>query len=527
MKMILLILDGWGYSPYREGNAIAKASLPAIRYIESCYPFGLLKASGISVGLPWGESGNSEVGHLTLGSGRAVLQYMPRIVQEIQQGSFFFNSALLAAVKNAKDKKSYLHLVGMVGSGSVHSYIDHLYALLELTSRHGLSWKVRLHLFTDGKDSPPQQAASLLRNLQERLSQTKQGEISTIIGRDYGMDRNFFWENTQKAFNLLVKGEGMKTHDVVATMQEYYEKGISDNAIPPIRACDSKGRAREVICDQDSVIFFNFREDSERQLAKALILPSKAGFEAQPPKDILFVMFTRYEKNLPGLVAFEPPQIHNTLADVLETFSKTQLHIAETEKYAHATYFFNGLREDTHRYEEWSLIPSHQEEDGVEGSEGIAQLQYVLLNAVQGKRFDFIVANFAKADAVGHLGNLDVAIRVCERIDEAIGEVVRLIEKQEDYGCIITSDHGHIERMTDPRTAEIATSHTTNDVPIYFIYPSVKKERGALETLTRKKEGLGLLADIAPTILELMGIPSPPEMTGKSFLPSLLQNEEE
>lgn len=527
MKVILLVLDGWGYSPYNEGNAISKASLPAIRYIERYYPFGLLKASGISVGLPWGEPGNSEVGHLTLGSGRAVLQYMPRIIQEIQQGSFFSNPVLLKAIENVKNKGSSLHLVGLVGSGSVHSYIDHLYALLELASRYKLSSKVRLHLFTDGKDSPPQEAALLLRNLQDRLSQTKQGEIATIIGRDYGMDRNFFWEKTEKAFNLITKGEGVKTQDMVATIQEYYAKGFVDNSLPPIVVCDSARKAKGLIADGDSVIFFNFREDSERQLAKALALPAKAGFVAHPPKDTFFVMFSRYEKDIPGLVAFDPPQIHNTLADVLEAHSKPQLHIAETEKYAHATYFFNGLREEPHRYEEWSLIPSHQEGDDKEGNEGVVEMKLMLLNAIQQKQFYFVVANFAKADTMGHLGNLDAAVRACEHIDGTLGEIIRLIETQEEYACLITADHGHVERMRDPRTAEISTTHTINDVPVYFVCPSIKKERTALEILTRRKEGLGLLADVAPTLLELMGIPPPREMTGRSLLPSLLRNEEE
>lgn len=527
MKVILLILDGWGYSPYKEGNAIAGASLPSMRYIERYYSFGLLKASGISVGLPWGEPGNSEVGHLTLGSGRTILQYMPRIIHEIQQNSFFTNPALVKAMENAKSKESFLHFVGLVGSGSVHSYIDHLYALLELASRHGLSLRARLHLFTDGKDSPPQEAASLMTNLEERLAYTKQGEIATIVGRDYGMDRNFLWDRTEKAFNLLTKGEGEKTGKLVAKIREYYAKGFSDNALPPTVVCDENGTPKGFIREGDSVVFFDFREDSERQLAKAFALPASVAFPANPPRDILFVMFSRYEKSIPGFVAFDPPEIHNTLADVLASFGKSQLHIAETEKYAHTTYFFNGLREEPHAREEWLPIASGQGADGKENKEDVAEMTRSLIEALQQKQFDFVVANFAKADTLAHLGDFDATIEACQRIDAGISTIVRLIEGQEEYACVITADHGHVERMKDPRTAEVVTNHTANDVLVYCIHPTFKREHSALEILNEQKKGLGLLADVAPTVLDLMNIPVPAEMTGRSFLPLLRGEGEE
>lgn len=522
MKLILLVLDGWGYSGQKEGNAIAATPLPTFNYIEQFYPSGLLKAAGISVGLPWGEAGNSEVGHLTLGSGRVILQHMPYIIGEIRSKDFFKNEALLKAVNNAKEKGTLLHLVGMVGSGSVHSYIDHLYALLDLAKEQGISDKVRLHLFTDGKDSPPREGVHIISKLKERLEATGQGRIASIIGRDYGMNRDLDWEKTKKAFDVIVKGEGEKTKDEAQTIKQYYEQGYHDNTLPPIVATDEEGNPVGRVSDQDSMIFFDFREDSERQLAKTFALPGEVGFDAKPPH-ITFVMFTRYDKNIDAPVAFETPEIVNTFADVLEQNGKKQLHVGEIEKYAHITYFFNGLHKEPHAHETWIPVPTIENTKFLERPEmSTPETTQTILEAVKKGEYDVIVANFANADTIGHLGNFAATQKACQAIDSSVKEIVRVVEEKEDVAFAITADHGHVERMVNERTGEHLTEHTDNEVPFYFVYPKLKRERSALEVMAQRQNNLGLLADVAPTLLELMGLPIPNEMTGKSFLQNLM-----
>ncbi len=521
MKVILLILDGWGFSSQKEGNALAQADLPTFRYLAQFYPSILLKASGIAVGLPWKEPGNSEVGHVALGSGQVILHYMPRIQKAIQDGSFFENEALSLAVKNVKQNDSLLHIVGLLGSGLVHSYIDHIYGLLELAKRNGISGHVRLHLFTDGKDSPPQEAKKLLEDLQNELNSLGLGQIATIIGRDYGMDRDFNWGKTKKAFDLIVKGEGEKTQDILAQIEKYYQQGLSDNQIPPTVMVNENGLPYGPVSPSDSVIFFDYREDSARQLTKAFVLPGKVDFRPDVPDNVFFVTFTRYDTSFPAYVAFEPPRVIHTLADVLADRNLSQLHVAETQKYAHATFFFNGMREERHTGEDWIIVPSDDNPIGDKPEMRMPEITQILLNEIEKQHYDFIVANFGAVDIMAHSGNFEATVKACESVDKNVAELVKVIERQEQYILIITADHGHAEGMRDLLSGEILTEHTANDIPLYLVHPKFKKERSALNLFIQKQDEGFLIADVAPTILQILGLPSPSEFNGKSFLPDL------
>lgn len=523
MKVILLILDGWGYSPKKAGNAILQANLPTLTFLEANYPFALLKASGIAVGLPWGEAGNSEAGHLTIGSGRVMLQAMPRIIKSIQDSSFFENPALKKAVQNAKIHHSQLHLMGLLGTGSVHSYIDHLYGLLDLANREGVSSQVRLHLFTDGKDSPPREGARILAHLKLRLDAKNQGEIATLMGRDFAMDRDYNWGRTKSAVNLLVKGEGLKASDEVKAVEAYYEKGLTDSEIPPTVFTREDGIPRGLISPHDSVVFFNYREDSARQLTKAFTLPQRVGFSPEVPAPLLFVTMTEYDKDFPSMVAFKPIPISHSLAQVLSEHEKTQFHAGETQKYAHVTYFFNGMREEKHEGEEWQLIPSFDTQDLVSNPElKTPEITQALIKVLEEGPYDFLVANFANPDLLAHTGNLAATVKGCEAVDRAVKEIYEVVMRsgagQGHITLLISADHGHAETMIDPISGLVLTEHTANDVPFYLIGPQLKKEKSSLEILLSKRESIGILADVAPTVLELFGIPPPLEMTGRSLL---------
>lgn len=521
MRVILLILDGWGYSPEGRGNAIAQASLPTLRDIEVHYPFFLLKASGMAVGLPWAESGNSEVGHLSIGSGRVVLQAMPRIIKAIQDGSFFRNEVLLGAVEHAKKHNSQIHLMGLLGSGSVHSYIDHLYALLDLAQEAGLSSRVKLHIFTDGKDSPPREGVQMISHLIMRLEAKKQGEIASIVGREYAMDRDYDWGKTKKTFDLLVNGMGETISDGVKALQAAYAKGLTDTEIPPmVWVRDDDAAPRGVISKNDSVIFFNYREDSARQLTKAFTLPGKVEFMPNTPDNLYFVTMTEYSKDIPARVAFKPLPVDNTLSEVLAQHKKTQLHIAETQKYAHVTYFFNGLKEQKHEGEEWRLISSLDTADYTKKPElKVPEISQIVTQAIEENSYEFILANFANADLLGHTGNIEATIQACQSVDSAIKEILSALSRSSDpnWLFIIGSDHGNAEAMLDPVSGGVLTEHTSNDVIYYFVSPQLRRDFPPLEIMSRKRAAFGMLADVAPTILAFFQIPQPSEMTGRSL----------
>ena len=520
MRVILIILDGWGAAPPSFGNAISTANTPTLDALEKSHPSLLLQASGIAVGLPWGEEGNSEVGHLNLGAGRIILQYIPRIISSIRDGSFFENPALKNAALHVKSNDSTLHLMGLVSSGSVHSYIDHLYALLELAKRERIA-NVFLHIFTDGKDCPPNEAAKFIPQLEERLRSQGLGKIATIIGRTYAMDRNENWEYTQKAYELLTEGKGEVINNAAEYLQKSYAKRINDQYIEPAIVNGQLSMVNCRVKDADAVIFFNFREDSARQLTHAFLDKEFNYFARKKLNNLFFTALTHYYPEIPLVnVAFPPPDIAHTLAETLSKNNKTQLHIAETEKYAHATYFFSGLIEKPYYGEERILIPSYgarYDEHPEMRAEEITDKAIENLD-----RFDFILINFANSDMLAHTGNMQATIKGIETVDSCIK---RILEKAGGEAVvIITADHGNAEEIMELKTGRIKTEHTANPVPLYVVIPNKGMQRDAKGEYNKPlytKKISGVLADVAPTILEIMGIPAPKEMTGQSLLPLL------
>ena len=509
MQVILIILDGWGKASPSYGNAITSADTPTLDMIESSYPSLSLQASGIAVGLPWGEEGNSEVGHLNIGAGRVVTQYLPRIISAIRDGSFFENKALKNAAIHVKKNDSSIHFMGLVSSGSVHSYIDHLYGLLDFAKREGIT-NVYLHIFTDGKDSSPQEASKFIRQLDERLKAQSLGMVSTIIGRVYAMDRNDNWQATQKTYDLLTKGLGEKINDPVKYIEDSYANGTNDQYIEPAVVNSN------FIKEGDAVVFFNFREDSARQLTRAFI---EDGFDKFPRKklqNLFFVTMTKYLEDLPlSNVAFPPIDISTPLSQTLSLYGKKQLHMAESEKYAHVTYFFNGLIEKPYPEEERFLVTS-------QGAPHYDQYPEMQAPKITDKileslgLFDFMLVNFANADILAHSGNIQAAILGIQTIDKCLKRIIDA--KKEDTAILITSDHGNAEEMLNPQTGAPKTKHTSNPVPLYFI----NKQKGASSSsLYTNKKPEGILADVAPTVLDIMGLPKPKEMTGQSLLPLL------
>jgi 2,3-bisphosphoglycerate-independent phosphoglycerate mutase len=513
----LIILDGSGENPILEGNAIAQAQTPTIDKLTRFYPQTLLQASGISVGLPWGEMGNSEVGHLTLGAGRVIYQSLPRITLAIQDGSFFKNEGLLAAVENAKKNNSALHIMGLASYGNVHSSLDHLYALLELAKNSELE-KIYLHIFTDGRDAPPQSAIKVVKDIEERLKNFPSARIASIIGRYFAMDRNDNWDRTEKAYNMLTQGMGQKEKSAEAAIQHVYDSNITDEFIEPIVIEDESGNVFP-IKEKDSLIFFNFREDRARQLTKAFSLPTFSKFARKIYlPDIEFVAMTMYEENLPVDVAFGPIEIRKCLGEVLSQNNIPQLRIAETEKYAHVTYFFNGGREEPFPGEDRILVPSQSVSTYDKAPEMSAyQITEKILDDLGQGKHAFTLINFANADMVGHTGKLKPTIEAIEAVDECLGKLIPNILKI-DGQIFITADHGNAEEVINPRTEEIDTEHSTFPVPFWYISPGKEKQKSESDIIKVKNSVGGLLSDVAPTILAAMNIPVPSEMTGQNLL---------
>ncbi len=522
--LILTILDGWGLTREKKGNAIFQAKTSVIDKIERNYPAVSLQASGIAVGMPWEEAGNSEVGHLTIGAGRVIYQRMPRILLAIRNGSFFKNPALLEAANHTKKNNSCLHFMGLVSSGNIHSYIDHLYGLIELAKRENIK-KIRVHVFTDGKDAPQKEGVKIVKQVQNKLKELKDGKIATIMGRYYAMDREKNWDLIQKAYDCLTQGKGEKSYDPIKTIKEQYEKGETDTFIEPTIIIDKENKKPVgLIQENDSIVFFNFREDRARELTKAFVLPDFRGFSRKILGNICFLGMTQYEKGLPVKIAFPPVDIKNHLIEVLSKQNKKILKIAETEKYAHVTYFFNGGKEKVFPGERRILVPSkttphydhHPEMSAYEITEKIIQ-------AVNKNNFDFILVNYANPDMVGHTGNFKAAIKAAEIIDKQIENLLKLV-KQDKCTLLITADHGNLEKMIDLKTGEPYPEHSQNLVPFYLLgnkYKLIKsKSDKQLEKIYNKASGI--LCDIAPTILHLMDVPIPKEMTGHNLLDFLI-----
>lgn len=522
--MVLTILDGWGYSNQKHGNAILNANTPNINHIQQNYPSLLLQASGKAAGMTWGEPGNSEVGHLTLGAGRVVFQYLSLINKAISNGDFFENTMFKKAVDHVKSNDSTLHIAGLLTSGSVHAYLGHLFALIDLAAKNEIKFKI--HIFTDGKDSGLKEGADLIKKLQNYIDKSGQGAIATIIGRDYAMDRNKNWDYTKKAYDLLARGEGdpvksqgdngaRKISDIINKIEDIYNQGITDSKLPPLIA-DEQGLVKE----NDAIIFFNFREDSMRQLVRSFVEPDFQIFPTEQFKNIFVVTMTRYLENSPN-VAFSFPEIKNNLAEVLNQNGKTQLHIAETEKYAHVTYFFNCLNNKPYDGETDIFIESDKKprENPEMKAPNIAEKVTTSINE---NSYDFYVINFANADVLSHLGDLEITIKGIEAVDKAVGQLVEAV-LEKDGIMLITSDHGNAESMLYKSSGDKETKHNENPVPLYLVGKGFQGMRNEEEIIKNMSQANGLLADVAPTILELMDIKKPVEMTGESLLP-LLKN---
>lgn len=513
--VVLVVLDGWGLGKAAKGNAIAEANLPTIEKLNKYYPHTALQASGVSVGLPWGESGNSEVGHITLGAGKIIYQNMPRITMAIQSGEFFKNYEFLKAVEHAKETGGDLHLMGLIGKGGVHSYMDHLYALLEFAKNQKME-KVFLHIFTDGRDSPPASGAESVMEIQKRIARFGAGKIATICGRYFAMDRNNNWDRVQKAYNLMTKGEGEKITDPVAYLRASYAEEIFDEYIKPAAVVEN-GQPVALIKKGDSIIFFNFREDRAREITKAIALPGFSKFKRDQIENLYFVAMTRYEDNLPVKIAFPPTGVKESLGTVLSENKLPQLRIAETEKFAHVTYFFNGGAEDAFPGEDRIIIPSKATDSFDKIPEMSAwEITDKVLEEIEKEKYAFILINYANADIVAHTADEKATIQAVEFIDSCLGRLITAVLAKN--GCLlITADHGNAEELINNMTGERDTEHSVNPVPIWFAAGDNHSKAPRPES-KGEPEAIGLLSDVAPTILELLNLKKPAEMTGESLL---------
>jgi len=509
--VVLTILDGWGYSKQKHGNAILNAKTPNIDFIQRNYPSLLIQASGKAAGMTWGESGNSEVGHLTIGAGRVIFQYLSRINKAIDNDSFFSNEILIEAVSHVHKNNSTLHLAGLLTSGSVHAYLTHFFALIDLAKRNNII-NLKIHLFTDGKDSGLKESPALIKKVEDYLSRAGLpaggGKIATVIGRDFAMDRSKNWDFTKAAYELLTAGIGEKTQDIYKKLEEHYSLGLNDSKIPPT-VTDNNG----IIKENDALIFFNFREDSMRQIAEFFVEKEFNIFERKELNNLYVASLTQYVENPNLHVAFPVPKIQNGLAEVLSKNSQKQL-IAETEKYAHVTYFFNCLKNTPFDGETDFL--SESVKDPLENPKMKASdITEIILSELD--RYDFFVINFANGDTLSHFGNLEVAVKGIEAIDEAVGKIRSAVLERGGI-MIVTADHGNAESLTYISSGESETKHNDNPVPFHLIGKEFEWNRSDEEIESAMKNPSGLLADIAPTILELMNIEKPTEMTGDSLL---------
>ncbi|MFA7319133.1 MAG: 2,3-bisphosphoglycerate-independent phosphoglycerate mutase [Parcubacteria group bacterium] len=509
----LVILDGWGIGEKNKGNAIANADLPTFKELDAYYPHIALQASGISVGLPWGEAGNSEVGHMTLGSGKVIYQNMPRITMSIQNGEFFQNPIFIEAIQHAKKNDTAIHLMGLVGKGSVHSNIEHLYALLEMMKSYDMK-KVFIHLFTDGRDSSPTSGLESVRDLSSRIERYGVGHIASIGGRYFAMDRNNNWDRVQKAYTTIVKGEGPTTENPEEYMKASYKKEIFDEFIEPAAVCKG-GVPIGQITDGDSVIFFNYREDRARQITKAFATPDFSDFPVSKFNDLFFVTMTQYEENLPVHVAFPPIKVMMCLGKVLSENNLKQLRIAETEKFAHVTYFFNGGNEESFAGEDRVIIPSKDVANyNLFPRMSAPEITEQVLNFVEMEKYDFILINFANADMVGHTGVEEATIEATEAIDGCLAKIIAAITSKGGQ-LLITADHGNAEEMVNLHTGEKDTEHSANPVPLWYV---TAENRRAEPLEDAPVEVAGLLSDVAPTVLDIMHLEKPDEITGESLL---------
>ena len=513
-KTILVILDGFGINPQIQGNAIANAKMPNFNFLMDNFPKCLLSASSEEAGLSWGTTGNSEIGHVNIGSGRVIWHDLARIFRSIEDKSLFQNPVLLSAFRNAKEKAKTVHILGIASDGGVHGHIEHLYALLQI-AKNEKAQNIRIHLIADGRDTAPQKILEYLPELNKKAREAK-AKIATISGRYFAMDRDKRWDRTKKAAKAMADGKGPSAISAEEAINNAYQKDQTDEFIEPSVIVDQNQKPLSKISSGDSVIFFNFRSERARQLTQMLIkkLP-----------DLYFVTMTDYEINDNRLhVVFPPIECPNTLPEVVANNNLSQLHIAETEKYAHVTFFFAAGREKPFPKEKRILVPSPHIATYDQKPEMSALIVCKkLCAAINSKKFDFIVVNFANADMVGHTGNFEAAVKACEIIDSCLGKIKEAAFNN-NFALLITADHGNAEQMVDPTTGNKWKEHTTNPVP--FIFASNQNKNARAMTLQERinlftSSPIGVLADIAPTILTIMGLKIPSEMSGMSLVQNL------
>jgi len=507
--VVLIVLDGWGIGEQNDANPTRQAKLPTFAWLDANMPCTSLEASGISVGLPWGETGNSEVGHLTMGAGKVLYQHYPRITLAIQNGSFSKNAVLKNIFDHARTRKSRVHFVGLLSEGNTHASLEHLQALLHMAAEEKCT-DFFLHLFGDGKDAAPFKIQGLLARLPRE-------RIATLIGRHYAMDREENWTLTKTAYDLImgIGGTTLKPEELDAAIDAHLKDGLSEEFLPPIRLReDGTPRAG------DAIFFFNYREDSIRQLAEAFAVPTFQRFPIVPLENVVVATMTRYEDRFSVPVAFPADTVEHPLGKVVSDAGRTQLRVAETYKYAHVTYFFNGYREEPFKNEYRVLIPSAA---GTPVDHPELQAEAItdrLAEALENRSFDFMLVNYANADTIGHTGNYAAGVKAAEVLDKQLARVLPAAQRG-DVVLLITGDHGNIERMYDPMTGRPETQHDPNPVPLYIVGTEFAG-RKFYNAGRLRDETAGSLADVAPTVLIIMGLSVPDEMTGKSMLSGLV-----
>ena len=505
---LLMILDGWGIGSQDSKNAIFQSNVPNINHLKKTYPITELLCSGEAVGLPAGIMGNSEVGHLNIGAGRVVYQDLLRIDRAIDDKSFFENEVLNSIISKVMDRQSALHLMGLVSDGGVHSQLTHLFALIQMAKKKGVK-RLYVHVILDGRDTPPDSGIRYTQQLVDYMNKVEFGKIATVCGRYYAMDRDTRWERTEKAYLLYTQGQGSIEKDPVAAVKNAYEKGQTDEFVQPIMIADDNNAPLDVVQDNDGIIFFNFRADRARQITRAFTAPKFDAFHRKiRPNLCEYVCMTLYDESFTLPMAFGPEHLTDILGEILSRHQKKQLRIAETEKYAHVTYFFNGGEEKPFPLEDRCLIPSPRNVATYDEKPEMSALLVTdeILKRINSDEYDTIVLNFANMDMVGHTGIMEAAITACEVLDQCVGKIVSLILEKKGT-VMITADHGNAEKMKDENNKP-HTAHTLNPVPFLLVNDALKHAK-------LKK---GALCDIAPTILDIMGVPQPAAMTGTSLI---------
>ena len=504
--VLLVVLDGWGLRAERESNAIALAGTPNMDALARDYPSTALRTSGLAVGLPDGQMGNSEVGHTNLGAGRIVYQDLVRINLAVESGSFFQNPVLQEAMKRAKAGSGNVHFMGLFSDGGVHSHVEHLHALLELARREGVP-RAFVHAFLDGRDTPPRSGLGYMQAFEKRIAETGYGKIASVMGRFYAMDRDKRWDRVALAYAALVKGEGHRSAGPAQAVEEAYGRGENDEFVKPTVVVDGTGEPRGRVRDGDTIVFFNFRGDRARELTRAFTEEGFAEFDPKPrPQLSYYACMTEYDRTFGLPVAFAPDQPTRIFPEIVAEAGIAQLRCAETEKYAHVTFFFNGGREVQYPGEDRILVPSPRDVKTYDQKPEMSAREVTdrLVPAIDSRKYGFILVNFANPDMVGHSGNLQAAIQAVKVVDECIGRLWKAA-RAAHMAMLVTADHGNCELMVDPVTGEPHTAHTLGPVPFILADPDLK---GA------KLRAEGVLADVTPTALQVMGLPQPPEMKG-------------